>query len=101
MIDFFGLKASHLPTYRMVRVGSNEMKKYRPETDDISPEAIGDFTSRYVAGELRVYLASEDLPADWDSKPVKVLVATNYRSVVKESGKKVLVEYCKGATLIP
>jgi protein disulfide-isomerase A1 len=36
---------------------------------------------------------SEEIPEDWDSKPVKVLVAKNFREVVLDDTKDVLVEF--------
>lgn len=38
---------------------------------------------------------SEDVPADWDAKPVKILVGKNFKEVVFDEGKAVLVEFCK------
>jgi len=38
---------------------------------------------------------SEPVPADWDSKPVKVLVAENFNKVAKDKTKHVIVEFCK------
>ena len=36
---------------------------------------------------------SQELPEDWDSKPVKVLVASNFEKVVMDTSKDVLVEF--------
>jgi protein disulfide-isomerase A1 len=33
------------------------------------------------------------VPTDWNAKPVKVLVATNFDEVVFDTNKKVLVEF--------
>jgi len=38
---------------------------------------------------------SEPLPADWDAKPVKVLVGENFRKVAMDKSKDVIVEFCK------
>jgi protein disulfide-isomerase A1 len=43
---------------------------------------------------------SEDVPADWDAKPVKVLVGKNFVEVANNKDKLVLVEFCK-CELIP
>ena len=38
---------------------------------------------------------SEDIPADWDAKPVKILVGKNFKEVAFDEGKAVLIEFCK------
>ena len=36
---------------------------------------------------------SEDVPEDWDAKPVKVLVGGNFNEVARDKSKAVLVEF--------
>ncbi len=38
---------------------------------------------------------TEEVPADWDAKPVKVLVGKNFDEVVNDKTKAALVEFCK------
>lgn len=42
---------------------------------------------------LQQHLLSQDLPSDWDSQPVKTLVASNFDSVAFDKTKDVLVEF--------
>ena len=71
------------------------MTKYKPTTDDLSTDAVKTFVQDVIDGKIKPHLMSEDVPADWDSKPVKVLVGKNFNEVARDKGKGVLVEFCK------
>lgn len=40
-------------------------------------------------------LMSEEIPEDWDSKPVKVLVGKNFKEVAFNKDNAVFVKFCK------
>lgn len=71
------------------------MSKFKPDSNDISEEKIAEFVTSYNGGKLKPFLMSEDVPADWDSKPVKVLVGKNFNEVAFDETKNVFVEFCK------
>ncbi|CAH2039453.1 unnamed protein product, partial [Iphiclides podalirius] len=92
ILEFFGMKKDEVPSARLIAL-EQDMAKYKPTSSELSANAIEEFVQSFFAGTLKQHLLSEDLPADWAAKPVKVLVATNFDEVVFDSNKKVLVEF--------
>jgi len=63
------------------------------ETSGIDEAGIRKFVSEFLDGKLKQHLLSEEIPEDWDAKPVKVLVGKNFEEVAKNKDKHVLVEF--------
>merc|ERR1712013_955780 len=47
----------------------------------IEAENIKAFVAKFLAGELKQHLMSEEIPEDWDAAGVKVLVGKNFHEV--------------------
>jgi len=93
ILEFFGLAKADCPTVRLINLGE-DMTKFKPdETSDLSADGISAFVQQFRDGKLKPFLMSEEVPADWDSAPVKVLVGKNFEAVAKDQTKNVFVEF--------
>merc|ERR1711972_1085410 len=92
ILEFFGITESELPTFRAIQLGE-DMAKYKPEDDKIEAENIKAFVAKFLAGELKQHLMSEEIPEDWDAAGVKVLVGKNFHEVAMNTEKNWLVEF--------
>jgi len=92
ILEFFGIKDTELPTFRAIKLGE-DMAKFKPEDDSIELENIKTFVAKFLAGELKQHLMSEEVPEDWDKEGVKVLVGKNFHEVAMDASKDVLVEF--------
>jgi len=92
ILEFFGLTKDDCPTVRLINLG-DDMTKFKPETSDLTADGISAFVQDFKDGKLKAFLMSEEIPADWDAAPVKVLVGKNFDSVAKDPTKNVLVEF--------
>jgi len=93
ILDFFGLKKDECPTYRYINLGDN-MLKFRPEpTDELKAASVKQFVQDILDGKRKPHLNSEEIPDDWDTKPVKVLVGKNFDQVARDPAKSVFVEF--------
>merc|ERR1719209_2089195 len=86
ILEFFGLKKEDCLTVRLINLGE-EMTKYKPETVNLLPEGLNAFVQSFMDGTLKPFLMSEDVPADWDKEPVKVLVGKNFEQVALDATK--------------
>jgi len=69
------------------------MAKYKPDSYDLSEDALTSFVQRFIDGKLKQHLLSQDLPEDWDKESVKILVSSNFDAVALNKEKDVLVEF--------
>jgi len=92
IMEFFGLKAEEVPAVRLITL-AEDMTKYKPTSTGIDADTIKSFAQDFLDGKLKPHLMSEDVPEDWDAKPVKVLVGSNFKEVALNQEKAVFVEF--------
>ncbi|GFO41792.1 protein disulfide-isomerase [Plakobranchus ocellatus] len=92
IMEFFGLKEDETPAVRLISL-SEDMTKFKPEFSGVDTEDVKQFVQDFMDGKLKPHLMSEDVPEDWDAKPVKVLVGKNFKEVALDKSKGVFVEF--------
>ena len=92
LLDYFGIKPEDTPTFVLYDLDSTS--KYKPsDAKDTSIRNMRAFVKDYLDGKVAKFLKSAPLPADWDTAPVKTLVASNFLEVAKDPKKSVFVFY--------
>jgi len=94
VLEFFGITKEQCPTYVIFEMETSA--KYLQTEDkfqDLSVSAMGGFINDYFDGTLSKNVKSAELPDDWNTTPVKTLVATNFNEVVMDKTKDVFVEF--------
>ncbi|XP_062036358.1 protein disulfide-isomerase A2 [Lepus europaeus] len=92
VLQYFGLKSEAAPTLRLINMETT--KKYAPAAGEpITAAAVTTFCRAVLGGQVQPYLLSQDVPPDWDQRPVKTLVGKNFEQVVYDEAKNVFVKF--------
>ncbi|XP_053413709.1 protein disulfide-isomerase A2 [Nycticebus coucang] len=92
VLQYFGLKAEAAPTLRLVNIETT--KKYAPtDREPITAAAVTAFCHTVLNGQVKPYLLSQEVPSDWDQRPVKILVSKNFEQVAFDETKNVFVKF--------
>ncbi|KAM7227861.1 hypothetical protein CapIbe_020315 [Capra ibex] len=92
VLQYFGLKAQEAPTLRFINVETT--KKYAPEHGAaVTAAAITDFCRAVLGGGIKPYRLSQEVPPDWDQRPVKTLVGKNFEQVAFDETKNVFIKF--------
>ncbi|BFZ02819.1 hypothetical protein BsWGS_05858 [Bradybaena similaris] len=92
VLEYFGLKKDTGPAVRLF-LYNDTVIKYQPKSDGVDDKTVRQFLQDHLDGRLEPFYVSEDVPEDWDSKPVKVLVGKNFKEVVPNKDKAVFVKF--------
>nr|XP_045017250.1 protein disulfide-isomerase A2 [Jaculus jaculus] len=92
VLQYFGLKAEEAPTIRLVNVETT--KKYAPISEaPITSASVATFCHEVLQAKVKPYLLSQEVPSDWDQRPVKTLVGKNFEQVAFDETKNVFVKF--------
>ncbi|XP_044159785.1 protein disulfide-isomerase-like isoform X2 [Bufo gargarizans] len=91
VLEYFGLTNADIPAIRFINI--DQVKKYSFNADKITAETVKEFCQGVLDGKIKQNLKSEEIPEDWDKKPVKVLVGKNFEEVAYDETKNVFVEF--------
>ncbi|CAO2642382.1 Protein disulfide-isomerase A2 [Lemmus lemmus] len=92
VLKYFGLKAEEAPTLRLINIETT--KKYAPSgVAPITAASVAAFCQAVLHGEVKPYLMSQEIPPDWDQRPVKTLVGKNFEQVAFDETKSVFVKF--------
>ncbi|XP_074651365.1 protein disulfide-isomerase A3-like [Tubulanus polymorphus] len=90
-ISEFGATAPEKGQPPIVLAKGAKGEKYKME-DEFSMDNLEKFVQNLLDGKLEPYLKSEPVPEDNDA-PVKVVVAKNFKEIVDDPTKDVLIEF--------
>ena len=97
VLDTFGVERNELPVIRYA-IGKNQ--KFVPRMDGVTSAQITVFIGDVQRGKIKqlTHTKSEEIPDDWNTEPVHILVGKNFHDVVNGSKKVFVLLYKKFCT---
>jgi protein disulfide-isomerase A1 len=89
LAEYLGVNTNNTPTILYL---GDKADKYNYDLDDITKDNLADFVSRVQEGKVQQFLKSAPIPED-NGDAVKVVVGKNFKEVVLDSEKEVLVKF--------
>ncbi|XP_072454075.1 protein disulfide-isomerase-like protein of the testis isoform X2 [Notamacropus eugenii] len=80
VLEYFQISSWDIPGVRILNLTKN--MRYRMPAEEITFKNVKKFCENFLDGLAKQQLPSENIPKDWDTKPVKVLVGKNFKEVV-------------------
>ncbi|XP_054442763.1 protein disulfide-isomerase A2 [Pteronotus mesoamericanus] len=92
VLQYFGLKAEEAPTLRFINMETT--KKYMPaDRGLVTADSVTAFCHSVLSNKVKPYLLSQEVPPDWDQRPVKTLVGKNFEQVAFDETKNVFIKF--------
>ncbi|XP_043854511.1 protein disulfide-isomerase-like protein of the testis [Dromiciops gliroides] len=79
VLEYFQITSWDIPGVRILNLTKN--MRYRMPAEEITFKNVKKFCGNFLDGLAKQQLPSENIPKDWDTKPVKVLVGKNFKEV--------------------
>lgn len=89
--EYIGVTEADLPCVRIIDSKGGDIAKY-PYDGELEADSLVKFGLKFLAGDVARHYKSESVP-ETNDKPVKVVVGSQWREMVMDSDKDVLVEF--------
>lgn len=87
----YRIPKSDVPQMRLLSYASNH-GRFKPENEsDFRLEVLTAFVQDVIDAKVERYVASQELPEDWNKHLVKTLVSSNFKEIAYDKSKTVLV----------
>ncbi|KAJ8413564.1 hypothetical protein AAFF_G00080710 [Aldrovandia affinis] len=89
ILEYFRVRDVETPSVRMVNLTDNV--QYQMQSEEVTSDKVTAFCQMYFDGKAKPKLQSEPVPKDWDKRPVKELVGSNFEKVAFNEKRNVFI----------